>query len=60
MIARDRETRLEQRKSGVGSQQRAIRKRGRREVEFEEEHWYFDCVCGTHGENLDGKRQGLY
>ncbi|KAJ3050016.1 hypothetical protein HK097_008997 [Rhizophlyctis rosea] len=55
MIARDRETRLEQRKSG-GSQsqsERSTRKRNRRNEEEEEEHWYFDCVCGVHGENLD-------
>ncbi|KAJ3040105.1 hypothetical protein HDV00_011429 [Rhizophlyctis rosea] len=57
MIARDRETRLEQRKGGTPAGQRSARKRARKEEE-EEENWYFDCVCGTHGENLDAKAQG--
>ncbi|KAJ3089066.1 hypothetical protein HK102_007281 [Quaeritorhiza haematococci] len=48
---REREQRLKLQAEGKLQPQQ--RRRSRRKEEEEEEAWYFDCICGVHGDNLD-------
>ncbi|KAJ3300476.1 hypothetical protein HK104_000061 [Borealophlyctis nickersoniae] len=54
----EREARLEAKRKGLVdspvSTERSRRKTPRKkQKEVEEDNWYFDCICGVHGENLD-------